>query len=72
VDSDRRETTEPSASTEETEQDDARVHSGPDRMPTPEEEEAAERAGALEPDVAENYEDALERGARQRGEGRIP
>lgn len=40
-----------------------------DRMPTPEEEEAAERQ-QLDPEVAENYKDALERGAAQEGEGR--
>lgn len=41
-----------------------------DRMPTPEEEEAAERAGPVDPEVAEAYEEALERGAAQEGEGR--
>lgn len=43
-----------------------------DRPPTPEEEAAAERAGPVDPAVAEAYEDALERGANQEGEGRIP
>lgn len=41
-----------------------------DRPPTPEEEAAAERAGPLDPDVAESYEEALERGAAQQGEGK--
>jgi hypothetical protein len=41
-------------------------------MPTPEEEKAAERAPAESPEVAENYEEAMERGARQKGEGRLP
>ena len=42
----------------------------PDREPTAEEEVAAERGGAVDPKVAEAYEEALERGARQEGEGR--
>jgi hypothetical protein len=40
------------------------------RGPTPEEEEAAERSGPADPEVAEAYEDALERGAAQEGEGK--
>jgi hypothetical protein len=42
----------------------------PDRMPTPEEEAAAERADADADDVREAYEAATERGARQEGEGK--
>ena len=42
----------------------------PDRMPTPEEEAAAERAPDLDPEVAESYKDAMERGAAQEGEGK--
>jgi hypothetical protein len=41
-------------------------------MPTPEEEQAAERAGQPSPETSRNYEDAMERGARQQGEGRLP
>ena len=41
-----------------------------DRPPTPEEEAAAERAGDLDPEVAESYKDAIERGAAQEGEGK--
>lgn len=41
-----------------------------DRPPTAEEEAAADRAGDLDPDVARSYEEALERGAAQEGEGR--
>ena len=41
-----------------------------DRMPTPEEEAAAERSGPVDPKVAEAYEDAIERGAAQEGEGK--
>jgi hypothetical protein len=43
-----------------------------DRMPTEEEEAAAERAGDTDPHVSEAYKDAIERGANQEGEGRIP
>ena len=42
-----------------------------DRMPTEEEERAAEEAGPVDPEVAENYKEAMERGAHQEGEGRI-
>jgi hypothetical protein len=41
-----------------------------DRMPTPDEEAAAERSGPVDPEVAERYEEALERGAAQKGEGK--
>ncbi|MEO7430022.1 MAG: hypothetical protein ABIY48_11650 [Acidimicrobiales bacterium] len=42
-----------------------------DRPPTPEEEVAAEQAGAdVDPDVAGSYKDALRRGAAQEGEGK--
>ena len=64
--------TTPSDSTRHAQDGDARVHASSDDMPTPEEEAAAERAGALDPEVAKTYEDAIERGAKQRGEGRIP
>lgn len=71
MEQDRTHTT-PDKPTRETEREDAQVHAGPDDMPTAEEEEAAERAGAVDPAVADNYEDAIERGAKQHGEGRIP
>jgi len=64
--------TRPSDTTQSAEEDDARVHSAPDRMPTPDEEAAAERAGTPRPEVAEQYEDAMERGAKEEGEGRLP
>jgi len=41
-----------------------------DRMPTPEEEKAAE-GNLLDKDARENIEEAYERGAAQKGEGRI-
>ena len=49
---------------------DAAHPAGADRMPTPEEEQAAERA-KLPVGTAEHYEEALERGAHQQGEGRV-
>src|SRR4051812_9548557 len=42
----------------------------PDREATPEEEAAAERSGDLDPEVSKAYKEAMERGARQEGEGR--
>jgi hypothetical protein len=49
---------------------DAHRAPGADRMPTPEEEKAAERA-KMPAGTAEAYKEALERGANQQGEGRI-
>lgn len=64
--------TKPSAQTRDAERADAARHPQADNLPTPEEELAAERAGGLDPDVAEHYEEMTQRGASQRGEGRIP
>jgi hypothetical protein len=64
--------TRPSGTTKQAEEADAQVHAAPDEMPTPEEEAAAERADGIDADVEENYEDAMERGAHQQGEGRLP
>ena len=64
--------TRPSGSTRDAEAADAQVHASPDDMPTPDEEEAAERAGAPSEDVKESYKDSAERGASQKGEGRLP
>lgn len=50
---------------------DAAAKHHPDRMPTPEEEEAAER-NELDPHAAESYKEAARRGADQQGEGRLP
>ncbi|MET0726967.1 MAG: hypothetical protein ABWZ76_01580 [Acidimicrobiales bacterium] len=46
------------------------AHHRADRMPTPEEEAAAERAGDLDAGTTARYKEALERGAAQEGEGR--
>jgi hypothetical protein len=64
--------TRPSDETRAAEEADAQVHAQPDDLPTPEEEAAAERAGKPSPEVAEHYEEMTERGAEQKGEGRIP
>jgi hypothetical protein len=46
---------------------------GPDRMPTPDEEKAAERAADdVDVDaVADHFEDMMDKGAHVRGEGQI-
>ena len=46
-------------------------HGAPE-VPTAAENEAAERAGKPSPGTAEHYEEMTERGAKQKGEGRIP
>lgn len=61
--------TAPSEETRKADQSDATLEHEPDRMPTPEEEAAA--PSDVDPDVAENYEAAAERGANAKGEGRI-
>jgi hypothetical protein len=65
-------TTRPSDETRAAEAEDARQQASADETPTPDEEAAAERAGELDPEVAEHYEEMAERGARQKGEGRLP
>jgi len=49
---------------------DARAAHTADRLPTPEEEAAAD-SNELDPAVAEAYEKAMERGANVKGEGEI-
>jgi hypothetical protein len=63
--------TRPDDATKQSEREDARTKAGSDRPPTPEEEAVAEQQPALDPDVAENYKEMAERGANQKGEGRI-
>ena len=62
----------PSDETRAAEDEDARVHAGADEEPTADEEAAAERAEKNDPSVAEHYEEMTERGAKQKGEGRLP
>jgi hypothetical protein len=49
---------------------DAQATHEPDRMPTDEESAKAEQH-QLDPNAAAHYEEMAERGAKQRGEGRI-
>ena len=64
--------TRPSSETKDEEARDAQMRGGPSREPKPDESEAAERARAHQPDdVSEHYEEMIERGANQQGEGRI-
>lgn len=62
--------TRPDAQTTQVDRDDAVAAHEPDRMPTPEEERSAELL-EVDPEAAEAYEEAMERGAEQQGEGRI-
>ena len=48
---------------------DAAAEHAPDRMPIPEEEEAAPEEAS--PEAAKAYEEALERGANVKGEGQV-
>jgi hypothetical protein len=61
---------EVSESTRSAEQEDAKAKHQPDRPPTSDEAEAADE-DVLEEGVAEHYQDMAERGAKQKGEGRI-
>jgi hypothetical protein len=63
--------TRPTRETRDEEQADAQRSAGADREPTEDEEAAAERH-ELDPDVAEHEREMAERGARQKGEGRVP
>ena len=60
----------PDGDTVKADRRDAAADHQPDRMPTPEEERLADEQ-PLDPDVAEAYETALERGASVKGEGEI-
>ena len=59
-----------SADTVKADESDAEAPHRADRMPTPAEEAAAD-GNELDPDVAEAYEEAMERGANVKGEGEI-
>jgi hypothetical protein len=50
---------------------DARKEPSAGRGPTDEEAAAAERAAPADPAVAETYQDQIERGAAQEGEGAV-
>lgn len=63
--------TRPSDETRRAERDEARMPGVADRPPTSEEEERAEQLPG-DPEAAEHYAEMAERGANQKGEGRIP
>ncbi len=63
--------TRPTAETRAAERDEAQTTAHADREPTPEEERRADEL-KLEPEVAEHEKEMAERGANQKGEGRIP
>jgi hypothetical protein len=63
--------TRPDGETKKTEREDAQVRAGSDRPPTPEEEAVADDLPGIDEDVADNYKEMAERGANQKGEGRI-
>lgn len=62
---------QPSGATRAAERAEAERDAGSDRMPTEDEERAAE-AASIDDDVREHEKEMAERGARQEGEGRIP
>ena len=59
-----------SDATRQADRRDAQVTANTDRMPTSDEEAKAEGL-ELDPEVAESYKEQAERGANQKGEGRI-
>jgi hypothetical protein len=63
--------TRPSAETRATEREEAQTSAQADRAPTPEEERRAEEL-KVDPEVVEHEKEMAERGAKQKGEGRIP
>jgi hypothetical protein len=63
--------TRPNKETKDTEREDAKVEAGADRMPTADEEAVADELPPVDDDVAGAYEEMAERGANQKGEGRV-
>jgi len=63
--------TKPSPETRAAEREEASAPHAPDREPTADEEAVADELD-VDPEVAESYEEMAERGANQKGEGRIP
>jgi len=61
----------PSDATKAAERAEAERTAGADRMPTEDEERIAE-GSSIDDDVREHEKDMAERGAAQKGEGRIP
>jgi hypothetical protein len=63
--------TRPSSETRDAERDEADTQAGADRQPTTEEEARAD-SRPLSPGVSEHEREMAERGAHQKGEGRLP
>jgi hypothetical protein len=63
--------TRPTKETRDAERNEAEMRGQADRMPTREEEEIADEL-ELDPEVSEHEREMAERGAKQKGEGRIP
>jgi hypothetical protein len=63
--------TRPSGETREAEAREAKTPAQADREPTPEESALADEH-ELDPEVAEHAQEMAERGANQKGEGRLP
>ena len=60
-----------SEETREADRRDGKKQGKADRMPTPEEERAADELGEPDDDVAASYKEAIELGADVKGEGQI-
>ena len=65
------EPTRPSEETREAERSDATKHGSADRAPSPAEEASADQLPGPSESVREHEQDMAERGAGQKGEGRI-
>ena len=63
--------TRPTDATRSSEQQAAHAEHAPDRAPSGDEERAAEE-NRLSPETSEHYKEMAERGASQKGEGRLP
>ena len=61
-----------SKETKDADRRDAKAEHGAPQVPTAAESEAAERHGKAAPGVGEHYDEMLERGKNQQGEGRVP
>jgi hypothetical protein len=61
----------PNDATREAERKEAKGRAGSDRMPTEDEAREAEQQ-SIDDEVREHEREMAERGARQKGEGRIP
>ena len=61
-----------SDATKEADRRDAKAEHGAPQVPSAAEAEAAERRGKADPKTGQHYDEMLERGAHQKGEGRLP